>query len=170
MRYLLEEGFTSASTADISPYSASSIPLLSSFSSIFRSSFPLQVLTTVLQTALTSAPKMTALLSSWKQGPAVPVHARASTAAVAASAEVTAAAVLAARSRPKWKCWMSLMILHPATLQQLRVSPQNIQQRAAAARRLLPRRKKRTERVQGCDAQPSPAVVTGHKANCCVFY
>lgn len=159
MHYLLEENFTSAvcyycwfahlhlfhyrywHSAALSSHSASSIPLLSSCSCIFRSSYPLQVLTTALQTALTSAPKMTALLSSWRRGPTVQVHAGANTAAITAAAAATAGR--AALNRSKWKHSMSMMVLPPAPLRQLRVSPQDVQQRAAAARSLLLGRKKK---------------------------
>lgn len=119
--------------------------------SIFRSSFPQWVSTTALQTALTSAQKMTALLSSWRRGPAVPVHARASTAAIALAAPAAVAAALAALHRPKWKHSTSLTVLHPAPRQQLRVGPQEVQQRAAAARCLLLGRKRKTPGIQGCE-------------------
>lgn len=118
----------------LSPHSGSSIPLLSIFSSLLRSSFPLRVSTTVLQTVLTSAQKMTALLSSWRWGLAVPVHARANTAAI------TASVVQTALNRPKRKHSTSLMVLHRAP-QQLSVIPQDVQWRAAALKRLLLRRK-----------------------------
>lgn len=156
--------------AALSPYSTPSIPLFSSDSSILRSSFPLQALTAALLTALTSAQKTTALLSSWRPGPAVPVRVRASTAGIAAAATAVAVAALAALHRPKRKSSPSQVVLHPAPPQQSRVSPKDGQQRAAAAQRLLLGRKTNKQRIQECDAPPNHAVVTGHIANCCVFY
>lgn len=144
-------------------------PLLSYLSFIFRFSFPLQPSTPVLQTALILALKMTAL-STWRQGPAVLVHIKESTAGIKVAAEATVAAALAALHKPKGKGSKSLMVLHPAAKQQMRAGPQDVQQRAAAARHLLLGRKTKTWRIQECDALPSLAFVTGHIANCCVFY
>uniref|UniRef100_A0A7N6B0X3 Inositol polyphosphate-related phosphatase domain-containing protein n=1 Tax=Anabas testudineus TaxID=64144 RepID=A0A7N6B0X3_ANATE len=102
------------------------------------------------------------------QGLAVPVHIRASTVdvAVRAAATVAAAVAPAALHKPKRRSSVSLMVLHPAPHQQLSASPQCVQQRAAAARHLLLLRKTNTWRTQECDA----LLVTGHIANCCVFY
>lgn len=137
-------------------HSTSSTPLSFSCRPIFRSSFPLQVLTTALQTVLTSAQRMTARWSSWKRAPKVPAHAGANIAAI------TAAAGRAAPNRPKWKRPAWLTVLHPALLKRLRGSPRVAQQRAAAVRRLILRSRKKTAGNQGCDTDQSPAVVTGH--------
>lgn len=130
----------------IPPPPSYSCPL---FVSICRSSFLLQLLTIVLQTALTSAQRMTALLSSWKQGLAAQVHAKSTAAIVAA---VQAAVAPAAPLRLKQKSLKSLMDLRPTPLHHLSVSPQDVQQRAAAAKCLLPLTRRKIQRMQGCDA------------------
>lgn len=130
--------------------------------SVFRSSFPFQAITPVLQTALTLALKMTAL-STRRQGPAVPVHISASTAGAAATVIATVAVALAALHKLKWRSSLSVMSLRPACLL-------GVQQRAAAARHQLLEREIKTQRIHACDALLSLAVVTGHLPNCCVFY
>lgn len=123
-----------------------------------RSSSPLRVLTTVLQTAPTSAPRTTAPLSWWRQAPRVPARAGANTAAT------TAAAAPAAPSRPRSKHPAGLLMM---VLQQTyrRGSLRVAHQRAAASRPLFLRPKLKNQRLKnrGRDAESESVLcVTGH--------
>lgn len=123
-----------------------------------RSSSPLWVLTTALQTAPTSAPRTTAPLSWWRRAPRVPAHAGANT------APTTAVAAPAARSRPRSKqpAGLPTMLLQQTHRRgSLRVA----HQRAAAFRPLTLRQKLKNRRLknQGRDAKSKSVLcVTGH--------
>lgn len=129
-----------------------------------RSSSPPLVLTTALQTALTSAQRMTALSSWWRRAPRVPALGGANTEAT------TAAAAPAAPSRPgsKHQTGLSMVALQPT---HHKGSLQAAHQRAAALRPLTLRQKLQNQmpKNQGLDAKSVHVCHRSLNANCCVF-